>query len=617
MAWILWAFLSILMVTAPFQKGLYFDADFYPVHILIYCIMFGWIFHMIRAKQLAVWGSFAFLLIIPICYLVSLIQAVHPQGAFDMLFRWTTYISFFLLLVWCMEKRQGLKTLMPVIFYLSGIVIMLHMLFNHWRLLQNEFVIYQERFAGVFQYPNTFGMVMAAFCLFGLIMLMKQHPMWLTLFYATPLPLFFASFLASYSRGMLLVLPVIWLIGICLLTFRQQVRYALASVLTIGTGYLIFLTFDVVPVLILSVVSGMLMSQTKSIRKQRHRLLLPGISLLLIVLLVTDLSKQGFVYQHLPVNFQEKVASISSSSTAQERLLMYEDVLTASMDSPLFGRGGNAWESIYRNYQQVPYQAKKIHNEYLEMIIDIGYIGFVLITTIFIFLIMEIWRKRHQDPLHIAALLSLLVIFSHSLVDFNAAYGFVGLMVCWLFSMALSDRKVKQMFTVHRIALIVYVFLLAFTTVYSTRFMLAEKIYQQSPSQAIAYNPYQKNYWLELGAPEQVEGLVKTEPENSQVWYHAGKILVSDHQRELALSYYKKALMLDDYDTNIYRAIIFLSSELTTDTKQSVYAQEAIRTYEKMQLAYRQIEEHDHGEAHNNRDFFIPNAVNKEIEKLQ
>ncbi|UOQ86761.1 O-antigen ligase family protein [Gracilibacillus salinarum] len=618
MVWILWAFLSIIMVTTPFQNGLYFDTDFYPIHVMIYCMMLGLIFHLIRTNQLAVWRSFAFLLVIPLCYLVSLIQAVHPQGAFDMLFRWTMYISFFLLLIWCMNKRQALKTFMPVIFYLTGILIMLHMLVNHWGLLQGQFVTYQGRFAGVFQYPNTFGMVMAAFYLFGLIMLLKQHPWWLALLYAVPLPLFFASFLASYSRGMLLVFPLIWLIGICLLPYRQQVHYVLASVLTIGTGYLIFPTFDVIPVLIFSIVSGLVLTRTKTIRKQYHRLLLPGLSMLLLVLLLADLSKEGVVYEHLPVNLQQKVTSISSSSTAQERLLMYEDALTASMDAPLIGRGGNAWESIYRYYQQVPYQAKKIHNEYLETIIDIGYTGFILVSIIFIFLFIQIWQKRHQDPLHIAVILSLLVIFLHSLLDFNAAYGFIGVMVCWLVAMVLYDLKVKHTLTVHRLTLIIYILLLTFTTVYSARFWVAEKINPDTPSRAIALNPYQKNYWLELRtSSKQAAGLVRTEPMNAQVWYQAGKILETDQQRELALSYYQKALTLDRYDTSIYYAIIFLSAELASDTNQSFYAQEAIQTYEKMQQAVQYLKNHDQGEAHNNRDFFITDAVKEEIENLQ
>ena len=105
-------------------------------------------------------------ILLPISYLVSLPTAESPRGAMDSLIKGLTYSSFFLLLYWVSFNPKIKKWLSPI-FILTGTWISLFMLGIFYGFYDFHDAILNDRFAGVFQYPNTFAMVMVPFiCMF-------------------------------------------------------------------------------------------------------------------------------------------------------------------------------------------------------------------------------------------------------------------------------------------------------------------------------------------------------------------------------------------------------------------------------------------------------------------
>ncbi|WP_208585647.1 O-antigen ligase family protein [Gracilibacillus suaedae] len=657
MRWFFFVLLSLLFMVAPLQQGLYFDSDFYMVHIFIYSLTFLLMLRVLYDRDFTTWSDLLFILIIPICYLISLIQAKHPEGAFNMVFRWTTYISFFYLLYWSINKHPKIRQLAPYIYYATGVLITVHMLLNQFGLLNDPGAFIKDRFAGVFQYPNTFGMVMIAFYMFGLVMLLNKRQNWRGIFfYSFPLTAFIAAFLESYSRGMYLIFPIVWLIGICCFSFQHQLRYTLYTMITMLSGMLVFILLQKgnmfltgISIVVLSLLSFLVIwwiyQLDLNVRlKKFHRGILPVIVIVFGILFGFDLANQGLIYKQLPANLQERMASIIDSSTARERVLIVEDAMEASLDAPLIGQGGKAWESIYRNYQQLPYQSKKIHNEYIEVILDIGYPGFLITISILAYLILRIWqtmRCADDRSIYLAILLSLATILAHSFIDFNLAFGFVVFMIFWLIAMGLKTiAEPKRLKKWPLYSLGIYAVILLFALTFAYRFMQADVSYQKAMNtdnlkereqylkEAISYNRFDTEYWYKLSdtltnqkdqrkTKNAIYQMVALEPMNSQVIYQSGVLLEKINEKRDALHQYRNALELDPFDLRIYQGIIHLSVDLAGEHKSNRYAKIAIETYESMLNEYEQFEKNPIGQDHNRRGFEMTDAIEEDIVKAK
>jgi O-antigen ligase len=114
-------------------------------------------------------------------------------------------------------------------------------MFNYYGLLHDPNTLLNGRFAGVFQYPNTFGMVMALFFFFSLINLTEEKINNKKVFFHSSFSLlYFVCLIQSSSRGMMMLFPVIWLAGLLLLPLKKQVIYLLQTFSTIFPSIIVY-----------------------------------------------------------------------------------------------------------------------------------------------------------------------------------------------------------------------------------------------------------------------------------------------------------------------------------------------------------------------------------------
>jgi hypothetical protein len=94
------------------------------------------------------------------------------------------------------------------------------------------------------------------------------------------------------------------------------------------------------------------------------------------------------------------------------RLLYYKDSLSIMKDYP-FGTGHLGYYYIQRIYQTgSTYYVKYIHSNVLQIVMDIGVIGFILMAIYFIYNILNKKLKFHEK-------LAIIVIFGHGAIDFD------------------------------------------------------------------------------------------------------------------------------------------------------------------------------------------------------
>jgi O-antigen ligase len=115
------------------------------------------------------------------------------------------------------------------------------------------------------------------------------------------------------------------------------------------------------------------------------------------------------------------------SSPTSTRISLYLDTLNISSDFPIFGTGFGTFQHIYRKYKTVDdrFFYEHTHNDYLEVLSDLGLIGFLIVLVGIVLFLRKIllrWVER-RDPyakgITLGGVCGVFAILSHSLVDFN------------------------------------------------------------------------------------------------------------------------------------------------------------------------------------------------------
>lgn len=679
MHWFMFGILALLFLFTPYNQGLYFINDFYSISLILLFLFIILYVRLLLYKEIDQIKTVQIVLLLPLCYLLSIFVAESPESSWNMLIRWMTYTSFFLLLYWSTQQMK-VKKWMPVIFQLTGIWMALHMLFINkgWLSFSNSVVA--ERFAGVFQYPNTFGMIMALFFIFSLAIITDEEMSTKVLvFYSFPLVIYFVCFLLAYSRGMFLILPFVWFIGLLLFSMKKQVEYAWNTVVTSSFAFIVFrlslskgesvnigLLLLMVIISVLLIIGGKEFLNRKIFNmkklnmfmdKKTSRFLLPLFVLVMSIALVLDLKNDGFIYQALPENLQVRVDGISTNSaTAQERLIFIEDAFEISKHSPIIGFGGEAWATIYKKYQQTPYISNKIHNGYMEWFVDNGWLGMIVIISVFSFLFYKLYHSspnNRHNSIHTSVVVSLLTVFIHSFIDFNFSYGTIWFIVFWLIVMGtyssetkkLNNKKQnieKRFLKLITVTLSLFTIVLCISFVFSFRFMHAAQDFNKAKQtesltskkelleEAVRKNPYNTTYMKNLSdvyiliyenyneiefkekAIKLIEKNINLEPNNPDVWVQAATLAEKLEIEEQAIHYYDEALKIDYFNKKLYERITELKvKRALSDIESNIdYAESAINDYKEAIQLNKKLLEKSLDEAFNSRDFEITPKLN-------
>jgi len=643
--------LSAIFYLSFFARGLYFEKDLYGVQILIYITFIVLSLRLIIKKEKTSAIYFSFIFVIPLMYLLSITYAEFPLGSIHQAFKWLTYSMFFILLFWSTYSNEKLKKWLPYIFQLTGLSISIHMYLNVLGIIESPSAFIFNRFSSVLQYPNTFAMVIGVFFLYSLVLLTKEKLNTRDIIiYSAPLTIYVYMLFGTLSRGMFIVLPLVLIIALALRNISNQ---ALMLVIFVSASLYTVLDFLIPMNTVLKIIALLSFSTltvivtfytkkftSKSNLLQKNKLIysfiLPIIMLVSGILLILDLLFKGAVYRILPTTAQELVDRLNESSTLRERFLFIQDSFELSKQSPVIGFGGEGFTVLYYNVQQLPYRSKRIHNEFMEILVDLGWLGIILFIAVFSLLFVFLYKNMKsssEKTIHIAVFLSLLQILLHSLLDFNMHYAISWFIVFWLLTISFSqdkfwtEIKVIQFFEQHfKLKKITFhvMSLIAFIAIFiNFNFISAEQSFAhfkqtgaiESIENSVRKNPFKRQYLFEYGKvlhsindneiDNVIQKLIKLEPNNSITLEMVAYLFELQKKYDEALEYYEEALSLDRYNTNLYVKVSSL--QLETGTQENI--EKVPRLFEQFETIYKEFQKNPIGEAHNSREFNLSDDI--------
>lgn len=287
---------------------------------------------------------------IGIGYFISIFYAIDFGMAFLGFLKFLPVILYLLLLMQRKDKREEIINKLPYMALLLGTLSAIGMIVP---VLQNYFVV-SDRLAGFFQYPNTF----ALFLLISELVLLskKQYK-----------PLDFVI--------------MVWLIVLLLFTGSRTV-------------------------FVIAVLSNAFMIFCKKGRKIKIAVI--GIFFLLFVLIF------AFSPVLKNVSFLERFFALTlNESTFVGRLLYYYDALPVLLKNP-FGLGYMGYYYIQQSIQTGVYSVKYIHNDLLQIMLDVGWIPCILF---FAGIVKSLFSKESR-----AKKIILITIVLHGLFDFDLQF---------------------------------------------------------------------------------------------------------------------------------------------------------------------------------------------------
>lgn len=478
--------LKIFISTVPFLAGVYYE--WASGIVCMFLLAYLWYCRR-RTGRILIFRSEILLAaaVLAAAYGISILWAVDPGAA---AFGFVKFLPLpvFVLALGQLEKEQrtGLLDMVP----LSGAVMTAVSRGLGQIPLLNSYLIVNHRLAGFFQYPNTF----ALYLLVGIIVLLSKEK-WQKRSVCLLLILFLGIGLTGSRTGFILTAATL----ICYAVWIKDRR--------VRTG-----------------LCGLLICSVAAV----------GI----YVLVTGNVSSVGRYF-----------TTSLSSSTFVGRLLYFKDAIPVILKHPL-GLGYMGYYFTQGRFQTGVYTVRNIHNELLQLLLDIGWLpAGILIWAV----ITGIRRGNRQNRMII------LVIALHSALDFNLQF----LVIFFLLLAAIDlNEKSRKEFTKKK-AFAAGSVIAGCVSLYFGAASILD--YLKLYPAAVQIYPGNTNAWMELlKAAEDVEEMEQTadrileiNPENplannakARAAYSRGDFGNMIRYKEEALEYYKYNLAeyLDYFD---------------------------------------------------------------------
>lgn len=289
--------------------------------------------------------------VITLLYLISCFYAIDSGMAFVGFLKFLPVLLYMLLLMQDKGIKEHLIALLPYVALALGVLSLVLMYIP----ITKDYFTVSERMAGFLQYPNTF----ALFLLVGELTALSKEKL-------KPID----------------IISALLLIILLLFTGSRAV-------------------------FILAVFSNVLIIFFRKGRKNKIILCTVLAALVLAVLLLLPLLKSNEIFsRYFTISFGE--------STFVGRLLYYADAFPVILRHP-FGLGYMGYYYVQQSIQTGVYSVMFIHNDFLQLLLDVGWIPCLLFV---VGIIKSFFRKGNSAGKRII----LLTVFLHCLFDFDLQF---------------------------------------------------------------------------------------------------------------------------------------------------------------------------------------------------
>lgn len=484
--WLTAAGIAVFFLIFPYDRGLFngydvsFEAPIYFAAIYTFIFMLIPCIYLLRNWKLDGHTGIISIIVLflPLMYLISSFNAVSGYYAGVMVFVYSLFAFMFVAGLYAAQFKQTRKLIEGGLI-VSGMIIVFVGLLNLFGQIYTRDALWLAhdgyRLASVFQYSNTYAGFLIALFLSGLYYVSHSKNNFARFANAAMLAPIWISFMLTYSRGAIVVVPVIILILIPFLRIVKQVTYLVHLVVSVAVSMAILgpitriskeialivqptsekavntiSLFSALPLQawgLMVMVSVILAAfvyfydaklekwiEARLTKLANHKwsfALIPAVILICSTVLAALLLGSPAVRGLLPQQLAERIANINfNQHSVLERLTFYKDGLRASLDFPFFGAGGGAWQAIYEQYQNNPYESRQAHSFYIQALLEIGWIGLIILLGIFGYVYCLYIRAHIRHPelrgSHLVFLILSLTLLVHSAIDFDISYVYIG-----------------------------------------------------------------------------------------------------------------------------------------------------------------------------------------------
>jgi hypothetical protein len=491
--WALVVAFILFLCWAPFQVGLFngqqldFEKPIYVSSLLsglllLVCLgLYYKKFKIDEQRDLVASAS----ILLPLTYALSLFVAVSHYTSMNMLFIQSMYVAVFIIAFYLLKQKQVnvviQNAIMAIAYFIVGFGLLnwlgsskLAGALVGWfsNTVRND--IYLDavmtdsnglRLTSIFQYANTYAAFLMAFLFVAIFALIRSKKWYGTLTHGFMLVPIIVSILLTLSRGGLVLLPVVFILLLLFLKPAQQILWILhlgvAGIVSLlittpvtnlgielnanftsssalkGWAYLLGASLVVAGLswVIQRFVAPWLYAKLENWSSRKRTGLWIPLGSVALVAIVAFLLIGTSAKSILPDNMETRLENINfQQHSVLERITFYKDAMKVVKDYPILGAGGGGWSSLYEHYQNNPYTSRQVHNFFLQFLIEVGILGFIVFMGFILYIFYKYIRgyvKRDKNDFEngFFYLIIALSILVHSLLDFNMSYAFMGILV--------------------------------------------------------------------------------------------------------------------------------------------------------------------------------------------
>ena len=388
-------YLAIIIGIIPFLIGTFYDFSVFLVTLIFSGILLG-IFIKNKKLKIEINNMFLLSMVLFIFSFLGIFWAIDKNDAIIGTLRMLSLVIFSILLMQC--KKEEKEKILNVIPYSGLVMLILSIIIGFIPALRN--IVYSEsnRITGMFQYSNVF----ALYLLIGFIIITNKKKKEEKVKEAKEESVKTEKnkkenrekLLKKYSP---IICGIILLIGILMTGSR--------TTFIITTIYIIYLCF----------------------RKENRYRKIYGITYAVILLLLG-------IYVLITKNIETigRIFTISmDSSTLLGRILYWKDGLNLLLEN-IFGYGYMGYSYKIYEIQTGMYYTKFVHNDYLQIALDIGIIPLVIFI---IFLVKSLFSKNNSKLNKII----LIAIIIHMFLEFDLQF----MIIFYILLICLEEKSYK------------------------------------------------------------------------------------------------------------------------------------------------------------------------------
>jgi O-antigen ligase len=321
------------------------------------------------------------------------------------------------------------------------------------------------RLASVFQYPNTYAAFLMAFLFISIFSLIRTKKVYMQLVHSFMLVPILLSLLLTLSRTGLVMMPIVLVIILLLLKPAKQILWFIYLVISgIGTiailnpvntaglelqqqftagvaakGWIYLVAASIIVAIIIWAIqrwiAPKLETKLQAWGKRKGSSLWIPLGSILLAIIVAVLLLGTSVRNILPDSISTRLENINfQQHSVLERITFYKDAAKVIADYPLIGAGGGAWTALYEKYQNNPYVSAQAHNFFMQYLVEVGIIGFIIFMSFILYIFYQyvrsyLRRDESERESHFVFFILSMTILVLSLLDFNMSYVFIGMLV--------------------------------------------------------------------------------------------------------------------------------------------------------------------------------------------